>query len=67
MDLPAFRYIQSEFLVGAISTRRFPCVCAVDAAEHRWYSVQGWLWPIPVFDVVCIGAVLINYLLDSLG
>ena len=26
MDLPVFRYIQSEFLVGAISTRRFICV-----------------------------------------
>ena len=26
MDLQVFRYIQSEFLVGAISTRRFLCV-----------------------------------------
>ena len=28
MDLPVFWYIQSEILLGAISTRRFPCVNA---------------------------------------
>ena len=38
MDLPVFLYIQSEFLVGAISTRRFPCE----------YHLRAETWVLPL-------------------